>query len=254
MLKHRYPLAAGLVFLLWLTLLTGELLPLVYAADALEEENSRQAATWAALQAGVASAPVSPSRNQVFLGPQSLLKAAREAHLSSLSVDAPKAGNGVYQVSGEASISQFADWLMRLSRLSPRPDLTAADLRVQNDGRLHFVVSTMRGTADDSEPVEQGWPVGNPFCHIASLQEALQAAALSPLERYPLSDIRWIGRASVGSKSYVLFALPGGVTVSATHGDKVGQVKAVVLGFDDEHLKLRLPNGRVLSLKSEKEN
>lgn len=253
MLKHRAVLAAGAVILVWFILLTGVLLPLLQTTAALNDAISREEAEWAALQTGVKMAAVSPRVGRVFRGPQALLAAARQANVSAVSVDAPKAGSEVYQISGEASLSAFADWLARLSRLSPGFNLSKVDLSVQTDGRLHFSLSTTGGNAEAESAAEPAWPVGNPFCHTASLDEALQAAAVPPLQRYPLSDVHWIGRARLGSVVYAVFALPGGVTVSATLGDAVGQVKARLLSVGPSQLTLQLQNGQVLSFKQSKE-
>ncbi|HEU5281448.1 MAG TPA: hypothetical protein VFU82_05685 [Gammaproteobacteria bacterium] len=249
---HKPEAILGGLLLVWLGLVVGVLMPAMQTCDSLAADIHQQASHLALLQRSAAPGGL-PVRAQVlFLGPDVLLRAARQAGLASVNVDDAKAGG--YQLSGEASVSAFAAWLQLLSEADTGVTLSKVDLSVQADGRLHFVLLASEVGEASSLAVYHPWPLGNPFCHTASLQEALAEAAVPPIQRYPLSDIHWIGRAKLGRVPYVLLALPGGVTVSVSRGDFIGEARARVVGLSRDTITLRLPDGQVRTLKQERGN
>ena len=247
--KHRFMLCVG-VLLLWLVLVTWVLMPAMQACDALTADIQQEVSHLALLQRTAKPAPRPQQVRPLFLGPDVLLRAARQAGVGAVSVDDAKAEG--YQLSGEVSVAAFALWLQLLSQAEVGVRFSKLDLSVQTDGHLHFVliasaVGEPAGVLDND-----AWPLGNPFCHTASLSEALLQAATPPIQRYPLSDIHWIGRAVLNGVPYALLALPGGATVSIGVGAKVSEVKASVVSVGTQTLLLRLANGSVLTLKQER--
>lgn len=248
--KHRFILGVGALVLLWLMLVTGVLMPAMEWCDVLTANIQQQANHLALLQRTAQPASLPARVGLLFLGPDVLLQTARQAGVNHLGVDDEKAEG--YQLSGEASVSVFASWLQALSSAGVGVRFSKVDLTVQTDGHLHFTLTALQTGEPDGVPSGSVWPLGNPFCHVASLNEALLQAAVPLIERYPLSDIHWIGRAVLGGVPYALLALPGGTTVTVGVGAKVGEVKASVMRVDAHLLLLRLASGQIIRLKQER--
>lgn len=249
MRNHQSAIIIG-VLLVCLGLVVGVLVPAMQACDALVADIHQEESHLALLQNGATPRVLPRQAQPLFLGPDVLLRAARQAGLVAVNVDDAKAE--AYQLSGEASVSAFATWLELLSEASTAVTLSKVDLSVQENGQLHFVLIASQAGEASPDVVNHPWPLGNPFCHTASLQEALAEAAVPPIQRYPLSDIHWIGRADLGHVPYVLLALPGGVTVSVQRGDFIGEARARLIGVSRDAVTLRLPDGQVTSLKQER--
>lgn len=248
--KHRVMLCVGALGLLWLVLVTGVLMPAMQTCDALTAEIQQQTSHLALLQRTTKPAVRPQQVGPLFLGPDVLLRAARQAGMSAVSVDDTKTEG--YQLSGEASVAAFALWLQLLAQAEVGVRFGKVDVSVQTDGRLHFTLTASQTGELAVEPDSHAWPLGNPFCHTASLNEALLQAAIPPIQRYPLSDIHWIGRAVLSRVPYALLALPGGATVSVRVGETVSEAQARVVSVGAQVLLLRLANGQTLTLKQER--
>lgn len=248
--KHRFMLCVSALVLLWLVLVTGVLMPAMQTCDTLTTDIQQQTSHLALLQRTAKTTALPPRSGPLFLGPDILLQAARQAGVSALSVSDAKTEG--YELSGEASVLALASWLQLLAQNEVGVRFSKVDLSVQTDGRLHFTLTALQTGESELEPDSHTWPLGNPFCHAASLNEALLQAAIPPIQRYPLSDIHWIGRAVLNRVPYALLALPGGATVSVRVGEKVSEAQASVVSVGAQVLLLRLANGEMLSLKQER--
>jgi hypothetical protein len=247
---RKQPVIMMGLLLAWLSLVVGVLMPAMQTCDALTANIHRQENHLALLQSSAKTRVLPVQAQALFLGPDVLLRAARQAGLASVNVDDSKSEG--YQLSGEASVSAFAAWLQLLSETSTGVTLSKVDLSVQENGHLHFVLLASQVGESSPDLVSHPWPLGNPFCHTASLQEALADAAVPPIQRYPLNDIHWIGRADLGRVPYVLLALPGGVTVSVKRGDFISEARARLVNVGRNVLTLRFPSGQVTTLKQER--
>lgn len=248
--KHGQVACLSAALAVCLMLVVGVLLPSMQTCDALNKDIQQQASHLALLQSRAKTAVFSPRVGPLFSGPDALLRAARRVGITALSVNALK--DEGYQLSGEASVSALAAWLQVLAQTHQGLSLASVDLSVQNNGRVHFVFTAVQTGEFEGAVASAAWPIGNPFCHVASLNEALVQATVPLIRRYPLSDIHWVGQAVLNHQAYVFLALPGGVTVSAKVGDVVSEVQASIVNISVNKLQLRLPNGRNFILKQER--
>lgn len=183
-------------------------------------------------------------------GWEPILKAARDNGVSILQFEttSQRKTNLIFHLVAEASLTHVAAWLHALSLLEVGVNFSSLDIQTEVNGELRMNMNVSLGH-DISSAAWPAFPIGNPFCHAISLEEAKSLAEIPLLARYPLADIQFIGLGVSHKKRFGLLRLPGGATMSVSVGDAVGQESAVLASLTAHVMRLKMPTSYYVSKK-----
>jgi hypothetical protein len=183
-------------------------------------------------------------------GWEPILKAARDNGVNILQFEttSQRKTNLIFHLAAEATLTHVVMWLHALSLLDAGVNFSSLDIQTEGNGELRINMNMSLGH-DVGDAAWLAFPLGNPFCHAISLEEAKSLAAVSLLARYPLADIQFIGLGVSHKKQFGLVMLPGGATMSVSVGDAVGQESAVLASLSVRVMRLKMPTGQYVSKK-----
>lgn len=218
-------------------------LPLYLEYDTLQTTFATQQDQWHLLK--INDMPEHPMQTVVVrrAGWEDILKSARDQGIMILQFEATSDSktNASFHFVAESNLMRWMAWLKTVAQLETSLRFLSLDMQTEANGQLRM--NARITLTHESETV--AWPalpIGNPFCHAVSLQEANQLSRIPLLLRYPIADIQFIGTGESKRQQFGLVKFPGGATASVSVGDHMGLESATLVQFSSHEMHLKLLN------------
>lgn len=143
----------------------------------------------------------------------------------------------------QAGFAQIAAFIFALDQqIYP---ITITDFSFTNTKQQTLLASLQLILFNQREPLTTHSPavlLHDPFCHAATISEAMHVNVATKLQATPLNVLKMIGYIAAQERSYAFILLPDNEAVAVSLGMQVGSEKGVVTAINADHLIITTPD------------